>query len=171
MGYLESYYERTQPLSSLEKLYAKLAGFDERFEAGEVPGWADRGEGPSTNESSAIIDLAAFASVEEVETLGEGKTRSSLHIAALALNITANLAEGGVAAVGPLARVMRASSSKLIVLLCIASQASTSSCSVMVHHHCAHVARRALPAQIMQVASSNGRQTPSYFMAFLEPLV
>lgn len=167
MGYLESYYERTQPLSSLEKLYAKLAGFDERFEAGEVPGWADRGEGPLTNESSAIIDLAAFASVEEVETLGEGKTRSSLHIAALALNITANLAEGGVAAVGPLARVMRASSSKLVVLLCIASQAST---SVMVHH-CARVARRALPAQIMQVASSNVHQTPSYCMAFLEPLV
>ncbi len=71
VDYLESFYDRTQPLSTLDKVYGKLADFDARFEAGEVPGWADRGEGPSADETAAVIDLAAFASVEEVETLGE----------------------------------------------------------------------------------------------------
>jgi hypothetical protein len=71
VGYFESFYERTQPLSLLPKVYAKLADFDAQFEAGQVPGWADRGEGPATDGASSVFDLAAFASVEEVETLGE----------------------------------------------------------------------------------------------------
>ena len=38
MGYLESFHERTQPLGALAKVYARLADFDARFDAGEVPG-------------------------------------------------------------------------------------------------------------------------------------
>lgn len=37
VGYLESFHERTQPLGALAKVYARLADFDARFDAGEVP--------------------------------------------------------------------------------------------------------------------------------------
>lgn len=70
LRYLESFYERTQPLGSLEKVYGKLSNFAERWEAGQVPGWADRGQGSAGEDSTAAIDVAAFASVEELETLG-----------------------------------------------------------------------------------------------------
>lgn len=70
LRYLESFHERTQPLGALEKIYAKLGDFEALWEASQVPGWADRGQGSSGEDSSAAIDVAAFASVEELETLG-----------------------------------------------------------------------------------------------------
>lgn len=70
VGYLESFHSRTQPLGSLNKIYAKLADFEERFEAGEVPGWSDKGV-VSLDGAANSIDMTAFATVEEVETLGE----------------------------------------------------------------------------------------------------
>lgn len=70
MGYLESFYSRTQPLGSLNKIYAKLADFEDKFEAEQVPGWSDKG-GLSTDGASTGIDMTAFATVEEVESLGE----------------------------------------------------------------------------------------------------
>lgn len=70
MGYLESFYNRTQPLASLSKVYAKLADFEEKFEAGDVPGWSDKGALNMDGLSNGI-DMTAFATVEEVEALGE----------------------------------------------------------------------------------------------------
>lgn len=67
---MESFHERTQPLGSLEKVYAKLGDIDALWAAGEVPGWADRGQGTAGEDASSAIDVAAFASVEELETLG-----------------------------------------------------------------------------------------------------
>ena len=52
-------------------MYAKLGDFEASWEAGQVAGWADRGQGSSGEDSSAAIDVAAFASVEELETLGK----------------------------------------------------------------------------------------------------
>jgi hypothetical protein len=78
VAYMESFHARTQPLAALAKIYARLGDFDERFEGGGVPGWEDRGEGPAgasgggANGSDApgAIDASAFASVDELETLG-----------------------------------------------------------------------------------------------------
>ena len=70
MGYFESFYARTQPLGSLSKIYAKLGDFEARFRAGQIPGWAD--EGVANRDVAANgLDMTAFATVEEVESLGE----------------------------------------------------------------------------------------------------
>ena len=62
LGYLEQFYERTNPLGSLKKVYSKLEeDFDSAFEEGQLPGWEDRGN---------TIDLQAFDTVDELESLG-----------------------------------------------------------------------------------------------------
>lgn len=68
LAYLESFFERTQPLTTLTKLYSPLQSFDTRWEAGQIPGWETKGAGqaPSTQ-----IDVDAFDSVEELETIGQ----------------------------------------------------------------------------------------------------
>ena len=70
VGYFESFYARTQPLGSLGKMYVKLGDFEAKFKAGEVPEWNDKGSGDG-NEPSNVLDMTAFATVEEVESLGE----------------------------------------------------------------------------------------------------
>ena len=70
MGYFESFYARTQPLGSLSKIYAKLGDFEARFKAGEISGWADKGSA-NGDVAAAGLDMTAFATVEEVESLGE----------------------------------------------------------------------------------------------------
>lgn len=77
MGYFESFYARTQPLGSLSKIYAKLGDFEARFKAGEVPGWADK-EGANGDAALAGLDMTAFATVEEVESLGESSGRDTV---------------------------------------------------------------------------------------------
>ena len=72
MSYLETFYERTNPLGSLTKVYSKLEqDFDNSFEEGQVPGWEDRGAGRLPGEQENAIDLQAFDTVEELESLGE----------------------------------------------------------------------------------------------------
>lgn len=70
LGYLEGFYERTQPLQSLQKLYKELEGFEAEFDGGRVEGWEDRGEGKHASESEGQIDLDAFDSTEELLTIG-----------------------------------------------------------------------------------------------------
>ena len=70
LSYLEQFYERTNPLGSLKKVYSKLEGdFDSAFEDGQVPGWEDRGAGRVPGEQA--IDLQAFDTVDELESLGK----------------------------------------------------------------------------------------------------
>ena len=71
LGYLEQFYERTNPLGSLKKVYSKLEGdFDSAFEEGQVPGWEDRGVGKLPGDQGNTIDLQAFDTVDELESLG-----------------------------------------------------------------------------------------------------
>lgn len=71
LSYLEQFYERTNPLGSLTKVYGKLEGeFDSAFEEGQVPGWEDRGGGKLPSDQGNGIDLQAFDTVEELESLG-----------------------------------------------------------------------------------------------------
>lgn len=73
LAYLESFYERTQPLTPLSKLYARLEDFEDRWESGQVVGWEQKGSAPGAPATAAPqIDVDAFDSVEELETLGKG---------------------------------------------------------------------------------------------------
>lgn len=72
LTYLETFHERTNPLGSLTKVYSKLEqDFDNSFEEGQVPGWEDRGAGRLPGAQENAIDLQAFDTVEELESLGK----------------------------------------------------------------------------------------------------
>ena len=59
-------------MGSLTKVYSKLEGdFDSAFEEGQVPGWEDRGVGRVPGDEGNAIDLQAFDTVDELESLGE----------------------------------------------------------------------------------------------------
>lgn len=77
--YLETFYERTNPLGSLTKVYSKLEqDFDNSFEEGQVPGWEDRGAGRLPGAQENAIDLQAFDTVEELESLGAELLKDAL---------------------------------------------------------------------------------------------
>ena len=90
LAYLEGFYDRTQPLSQLSKVYAKLdlASFRARFDAGEVEGWADCGlsgepataapGGVAALPPAAQLDLEAFESPQELEAVGADKLKDAL---------------------------------------------------------------------------------------------
>ncbi len=75
LSYLESFYQRTQPLASLSRQYSKLEeDLRHDWAEGTVPGWEDRGLGQQNGSAAAAdaaMDLEAFDSLEELETLGE----------------------------------------------------------------------------------------------------
>ena len=77
MAYFESFHARTQPLGALSKIYAKLVDFEQRFKAGDIPGWGDTGNG-GVDEASNVLDMTAFATVEEVEALGQSSDARTL---------------------------------------------------------------------------------------------
>lgn len=103
VGYLESFYERTQPLGQLRKQFEKVgcAGtglkcisvrlitrslcaqlereFDEKWDAGAVAGWQDPSQGLQTDAAGAL-DLEAFDSAEELEMLGASSSLSFLRL-------------------------------------------------------------------------------------------
>lgn len=80
VGYLESFYERTQPLAQLSKQYDKLEKeFSEQWQAGVVAGWEDRGEGEQGDSAaSGALDLDAFDSADELEMLGAERVKEAL---------------------------------------------------------------------------------------------
>ena len=72
LTYLEQFYDRTNPLGSLTKVYGKLGfDFDSAFEEGQVPGWEDRGAGKLPGQQGSAMDLQAFDTVDELESLGQ----------------------------------------------------------------------------------------------------
>ena len=78
LSYLEQFYDRTNPLGSLNKVYGKLEGeFDSAFEEGQVPGWEDRGAGMLPGQQGSAMDLQAFDTVDELESLGQCHPASS----------------------------------------------------------------------------------------------
>lgn len=82
LAYLESFHQRTQPLTPLEKLYARLADFDAQWEAGQVPGWESKGSA-AAQAPTPLIDVDAFEGVEELETIGG----ASRHLTAFLLSV------------------------------------------------------------------------------------
>ena len=72
LAYLEGFHERVSPLSNLGATYQRLQQeFEEAWETGQLAGWEDRGIGKANGEHQApVVDLMAFDTVEELETLG-----------------------------------------------------------------------------------------------------
>jgi len=75
--YLLSFYSRTQPLAPAGKTMAKVGEeVGASFDAGELPGWEDRGDGGAGG--AGALDLAAFDGVEELEGLGGERLKEAL---------------------------------------------------------------------------------------------
>ncbi|KAF5832942.1 hypothetical protein DUNSADRAFT_10988 [Dunaliella salina] len=77
LNYLADFHERTQPLYQLQKQLAKVEEETKAaFEAGTLPGWEDRGAGmqagTAASTSNSGIDLEAFDSPDELESIGGG---------------------------------------------------------------------------------------------------
>ena len=49
------------------------------FEAGTLPGWEDKGAGAQASTSSSGIDLEAFDSPDELESIGEHCSCRGVH--------------------------------------------------------------------------------------------
>ncbi|GJP36528.1 hypothetical protein CLOM_g21027 [Closterium sp. NIES-68] len=103
LEYLESFFQRTQPLQDLAKHHAKLeADFSDRWEQGQVLGWEDQGlgwagvlrgegegeegaegegEGEGYGAKQAVVDLSQFDTAEELldgDLVGAGKIKEAL---------------------------------------------------------------------------------------------
>lgn len=78
-AYLESFYQRSQPLAQLDRQRGRAEEeFRAEWDAGEVAGWEDRGAGPAAPGGEGALDLDAFDSPEELETLGGDRLKAAL---------------------------------------------------------------------------------------------
>lgn len=79
-GYLVSFFERTQPLQDVEKILSKVEGdFEDRWKAGSVQGWEDRGTGSGQSGTGELmIDMDDYESVDELVELGPEKLKQAL---------------------------------------------------------------------------------------------
>lgn len=82
-AYLMGFHDRTQPLVLLDRQLAK-AEEEARgaWAAGTLSGWEDRAAGSSAAAPAPLIDLEAFDSAEELETVGEWGSVSFIQAAA-----------------------------------------------------------------------------------------
>lgn len=84
LRYLLSFYERTQPLSQVQKQLQKLVGeVEAAWKEGQVPGWEDRGLGGSSSEAQQAAaqlseDLEAYSDPTELEALGAEQLKQKL---------------------------------------------------------------------------------------------
>ncbi|KAH9289537.1 hypothetical protein KI387_033654, partial [Taxus chinensis] len=80
LDYLISFFQRTQPLQDLDKIFLKVdAEFEERWEGATVHGWEDKGLG--NGQSSTIqdsIDLDYYSSADELVELGPERLKQAL---------------------------------------------------------------------------------------------
>lgn len=82
LEYLISFFQRTQPLQDLDKIFSKVeAEFEEHWEDGIVRGWEDKGLGNGQCQGNRIqdfIDLDYYSSVDELVELGPEKLKQAL---------------------------------------------------------------------------------------------
>ncbi|GMH42222.1 hypothetical protein BSKO_10141 [Bryopsis sp. KO-2023] len=80
LAYLESFYERTQPLGALPKQYKRLEEeFAKEFDDGICAGWADKGLGnPPVSSIADVIDVDAFVDLDEIESIGAERLKEAL---------------------------------------------------------------------------------------------
>jgi len=80
-AYLLSFFERTQPLQDVDKIFAKVnVEFEEKWQAGTVQGWEDKGvgNGQSTTKGNAVVDVDDYDTIEELMDLGPERLKEAL---------------------------------------------------------------------------------------------
>ncbi|KAK9094119.1 hypothetical protein Scep_025588 [Stephania cephalantha] len=80
LEYLVYFFQRTEPLQDLEKIFAKVqTEFEELWKDGNVQGWENNGtENGHVSLQDALIDLDYYSSVEELAEVGPEKLKEAL---------------------------------------------------------------------------------------------
>ncbi|KAI3751148.1 hypothetical protein L2E82_22194 [Cichorium intybus] len=78
--YLVYFFERTEPLQDLDRLFSKVSSeFEEQWANGKVDGWKDEGqENGHASDEHTSIDLDYYSTVEELVELGPEKLKEAL---------------------------------------------------------------------------------------------
>ncbi|KAJ4840073.1 hypothetical protein Tsubulata_011458 [Turnera subulata] len=80
LGYLTDFFQRTEPLQDLDRIFTKvIVEFEEQWENGKVVGWEkdglENGDAPSEH---TVIDLDYYSTVEELMEVGPEKLKEAL---------------------------------------------------------------------------------------------
>ncbi|KAL0299670.1 UNVERIFIED_CONTAM: Splicing factor SF3a60 [Sesamum calycinum] len=80
LEYLVYFFERTEPLQDLDRIFSKvIAEFEEQWSNGLVEGWKNENhEDGNVQLQDAIIDLDYYSTVEELMELGPEKLKEAL---------------------------------------------------------------------------------------------
>ncbi|KAL2226966.1 UNVERIFIED_CONTAM: Splicing factor SF3a60 [Sesamum indicum] len=80
LEYLVYYFERTEPLQDLDRIFSKvIAEFEEQWSNGLVEGWKNENhEDGNVQQQDAIVDLDYYSTVEELMELGPEKLKEAL---------------------------------------------------------------------------------------------
>ncbi|GAB2265087.1 hypothetical protein Dimus_000154 [Dionaea muscipula] len=91
LEYLIYFFERTEPLKDLDRIFAKVStDFEEQWRCNKVEGWESEGqENGHVLSQGSIIDLDYYSTVEELKELGPEKLKEAL--AALGLKVGGTL--------------------------------------------------------------------------------
>nr|XP_043615058.1 splicing factor SF3a60 homolog [Erigeron canadensis] len=83
--YLVYFFERTEPLQDLDRIFSKVVSeFEEQWDDGKVDGWKDEAqENGHDPEQHASIDLDYYSTVEELIELGPEKLKEALSVLGL----------------------------------------------------------------------------------------
>ncbi|KAG9456991.1 hypothetical protein H6P81_001499 [Aristolochia fimbriata] len=82
LEYLVSFFQKTEPLQDVDRIFSKVeTEFEERWVAGKVHGWENKGlENGHVSSSGPVIDLDYFSSVEELMSFGSEKLKEALAV-------------------------------------------------------------------------------------------
>ncbi|TXG71221.1 hypothetical protein EZV62_006156 [Acer yangbiense] len=87
LEYLEDFFQRTEPLQDLDRIFSKVvADFEDEWAKGSVNGWENEAQDTAQH---TIIDLSDYSEVEELMEVGPGKLKKAL--AALGLKSGGNV--------------------------------------------------------------------------------
>ncbi|CAN4085745.1 unnamed protein product [Withania somnifera] len=80
LEYLVYFFERTEPLQDLDRIFSKVTSeFEEEWTLGKVEGWENNGqENGSALENHIVIDLDYYSTAEELMVVGPGKLKEAL---------------------------------------------------------------------------------------------
>ncbi|XP_021764140.1 splicing factor SF3a60 homolog [Chenopodium quinoa] len=79
LEYLISFFERTEPLKDLDRIFSKVVNdFEEQWANGKVKGWENEGQENGHISQTALIDLDYYSTVDELLELGPEKLKEAL---------------------------------------------------------------------------------------------
>ncbi|KAK4734688.1 hypothetical protein R3W88_008949 [Solanum pinnatisectum] len=80
LEYLVYFFERTEPLQDLDRIFLKVTSeFEEEWTLGKVEGWENSGqENGSAPENHTVIDLDYYSTAEELMVVGPEKLKEAL---------------------------------------------------------------------------------------------